>query len=179
MTCGQPFRFAGLILMVAAVCLVGPRAYADESETTTGTVASSSRWRTFTDDTPGVSLQLNETSRDDLPNKAIKVTYRILAKGFPQGRSYSLWMNRVGQEPFQIVKRMAVDESGEMIMHEMPWEADVPWLPGALAESLPFTLFDYQDGEPVTLTITSDDETIKASDLGVFTSQITRSDFDP
>lgn len=118
-------------------------------------------WRTRTDSSPGVVFVLEETARTTLADTTQEVTYRMSASGFPQGKTYSLWFKRIGEESKRLVNKLYVDDSGVMIAQELRPGIDVPFLPAPLAEVLPLTLDHFQPGEPVSLSLVSEDKQIK------------------
>ena len=118
-------------------------------------------WRTKTDSSPGVVFVLEETARTTLTDKTQEVTYRLLASGFPQGKTYSLWFTRIGEDSRRLVNKLYVDDSGVMIAQELQPGIDVPFLPAPLADVLPLTVDHFQPGEPVSLSLVSEDKQIK------------------
>lgn len=119
------------------------------------------KWRTKTDNSPGVVFALEETARTTLKDGTPEVTYKLSASGFPQGKTYSLWFVRVGEESKRIVDKLYVDDSGIMIVQEFKPDTDVPFLPAPMATVLPLTVDHFQPGEPVSLSLISEDEEIK------------------
>jgi hypothetical protein len=124
-------------------------------------VEDSEKWRRKSDNSPGVVLDLEETARITLKDGTPEVTYRISASGFPQSKTYSLWFDRVGEESRRFVDKLYVDDSGIMIVQEIKPDYDVPYLPAPMAEVLPLTVDHFQPGEPVSISLISEDEEIK------------------
>lgn len=125
------------------------------------TPTSATKWRISNKDSPGVALWLVETGRQTLGDGTPEVTYSVHTSGFPQGKTYSMWINRVAEEPFKIVNKMFVDDTREMIVSEFREDTDVPWLPAPLTEVLPITLDHFQPAEPIRLEIMADDRTVE------------------
>jgi hypothetical protein len=119
------------------------------------------KWQTRTDNSPGVVFALEETARTTLEDGTPEVTYQLSASGFPQGKTYSLWFDRVGEESKRIVNKLYVDDSGIMIVQEFNPDTVVPFLPAPMATVLPLTVDHFQPGEPVLLSLISEDEEIK------------------
>lgn len=125
-----------------------------------GNAQEPDEWRSSADSSPGVEFVLEETGRTRLSDNAQEVTYRLLASGFPQGKTYSLWFNRIGEESKRLVNKLYVDDSGVMTAQELQPGVDVPFLPAPLATVLPLTVDHFQPGEPVSLRLVSEDRQI-------------------
>ena len=111
-------------------------------------------------DTPGVSLEMQETSRSG-SGCDLEVTYKVTAQGFPSDLTYSLWRFRPQPEPVRIMENLTVDESGAMIVNECGCD-DPEWTPAPIETALPIILETISPGEAFEFGIRSNDHSVEA-----------------
>lgn len=85
------------------------------------------------------------------------MTYRLLASGYPIGKTFSLWAYSPLEEAVKIIDGFYVDDSGEMMGGSFQPDSGTSAL-----EKTDFHAFDHQLGEAFTLGLISDDSTVQA-----------------
>ena len=116
--------------------------------------------------TPGATLAVHETVRDS-SGRHVKVTYRIAASGFPQGKVLTLWMRQADEATIPLVTGYTASASGAIVCadsaahRELAAKAGRSWCPMPLAE-IDFGLGAMSASEAVRFALREDGDGVAA-----------------
>jgi hypothetical protein len=153
-------KLCGFLILVAFLSWEGAGARQGVAEPGKGPA-----WKIH-DATPGAIVDMKEIRRTKISGKTL-VFYRLETAGFPEGKSYGLWVWNFGvDEPWLMMKDFTADPAGRLMCeHPIPPEqAD-----GGKNRSCPFDLGNLElrtpamaKGIPYRVAILSTDSTVKA-----------------
>jgi hypothetical protein len=122
-------------LAIATAALVGI------ASLRSGSADEPPKWADRKSATPGVQLTLQEATRKHTPG-GTEVTYRVMASGLPDDKTYQLWS--------------ANDEISSFKLIDGNLDSDT------LRGRIDYTIHGYLKGEPLAIIVTSTDRTVQA-----------------
>lgn len=113
---------------------------------------------------PEAHLEVKEVQRGPSP-KGTKITYHFASSGFPEGKSYTLWLMESGdQRTFPLMAGYAADATGRLVCPEQA-QAGAP-VPGKSHcipfENIQMEVDGFHNGEPLDYAIVSTDGMVRA-----------------